>query len=56
MSGEKEFVDIRERSFAFAVRVIKLCRFLEKQSDVSKSLIRQLLSAGTSVGANLEEA
>jgi four helix bundle protein len=55
MSGEKEFVDIRERSFAFAVRVVKLCRFLEKQSDVSKSLIRQLLSAGTSVGANLEE-
>jgi four helix bundle protein len=56
MSDKKEFVDIRERSFAFAVRVVKLCRFLEKQSDVSKSLIRQLLSAGTSVGANLEEA
>lgn len=47
---------IRERSFAFAVRIIKLCKFLEKNSDVSKNVINQLLDAGTSVGANLEEA
>jgi four helix bundle protein len=53
---DKEFVDIRQRTFAFAVRIVKLCQFLEKHSDVSKTLIRQLLDAGTSVGANLEEA
>lgn len=47
---------IRERAFSFAVRIVKLCKFLEKNSDVSKSLINQLLCAGTSVGANLEEA
>jgi hypothetical protein len=47
---DKEFVDIRERAFAFAVRIVKLCRFPEKYSDVSKILIRQLLDAGTSVG------
>ncbi len=49
-------VDIRERAFLFAVRIVKLCRFLEQNSNVSKSLIGQLLDAGTSVGANLEEA
>ncbi|HEX8368558.1 MAG TPA: four helix bundle protein [Pyrinomonadaceae bacterium] len=53
---DKEFVDIRERAFAFAVRIVKLCQFLEKHSEVSKTLIRQLLDAGTSIGANLEEA
>jgi len=53
---DKEFVDIRQRAFAFAVRIVKLCQFLEKRSDVSKTLIHQLLNAGTSVGANLEEA
>lgn len=53
---EKKISDIRERTFAFAVRIVKLCKFLEKKSDVSKSLINQLIDSGTSVGANLEEA
>ena len=48
--------DIRERAFIFAVRIVKLCKFLEKNSEVSKSVINQLLDAGTSVGANLEES
>jgi four helix bundle protein len=47
---------IREKSFAFAVRIVKLCKYLEKNSDVAKSVVNQLLKAGTSVGANLEEA
>jgi four helix bundle protein len=55
VSSPKLF-DIRERAFAFAVRIIKLCKFLEKHRDVSKNVISQLLDAGTSVGANLEEA
>jgi len=48
--------DIRERAFAFVVRVVKLCRYLEKNTSVGKTLINQLLKAGTSVVANLEEA
>ena len=52
----KKLVDITERAFAFAVRIVNLCKFLEKHSTVSRNLINQLLDAGTSVGANLEEA
>lgn len=52
---EKTF-DIRERSFEFAVRIVKLCKYLEKHSGASRSVVSQLVRAGTSVGANLEEA
>ncbi len=54
--GEKKAIDIRERAFQFAVRVVKLCKYLEKNTSVSRNVISQLLDAGTSVGANLEEA
>ena len=54
--SKQNLVDIRERAFLFAVRIVKLCKFLEQNSNVSKNLIGQLLDAGTSVGANLEEA
>jgi four helix bundle protein len=49
-------MDIRDRAFQFAVRVVKLCKYLEKKSDVSRNVLSQLLDAGTSIGANLEEA
>src|SRR5512139_3033791 len=55
-SGPAKFVSITDRAFAFAVRVVKLCRYLEKHTDVSRNVINQLLDSGTSVGANLEEA
>ena len=55
-ANAKKLVDIRERAFEFAVRIVKLCKYLEKNSDVSRNVILQLLDAGTSVGANLEEA
>ncbi len=48
--------DIRERTFAFAVRVVKFCRRLESEHRADRSLISQLLRAATSVGANAEEA
>jgi len=48
--------DIRQRSFAFAVRIIKFCHALEQQTAVSKTVIWQLTKSGTSIGANLEEA
>lgn len=48
--------DIRERSFQFATRIVKLSRHLEDKTKVSRILINQLLAAGTSIGANLQEA
>jgi len=46
---------IREKSYAFALRIVKLYRWLyeEKQEFV---LSKQILRCGTSVGANVEEA
>ncbi|MGH9815685.1 MAG: four helix bundle protein [Candidatus Acidiferrales bacterium] len=48
--------DLRERTFAFAVQIVKLCRHLELRNGVARTLSRQLLRAGTSIGANVEEA
>lgn len=48
--------DIRERTFEFALRIIKLCNELNKKPGVCRDISRQLLRAGTSVGANTEEA
>lgn len=46
---------IQTKSFAFAVRIVRLCQFLanEKREYV---LSKQLLRCGTSIGANIEEA
>lgn len=46
---------ILRKSMDFAVRTVKLCRFLsgEKRENV---LSRQLLRSGTAIGANLREA
>jgi four helix bundle protein len=48
--------DIRERTFEFALRIIKLCNELNRRPGVCRDISRQLLKAGTSVGANTEEA
>lgn len=48
--------EIGERTFAFAVRVVKLCQVLDGKPGVSRTLANQLLRSGTSVGANLEES
>ena len=44
-----------QKSFAFALRIIKLCDYLceEKRAFV---IAKQLLKSGTSVGANLSES
>ncbi len=46
---------VREKSFAFAVRIVKLYQFLrdEKKEFV---LSKQLLRSGMSIGANVKEA
>ena len=47
---------ITERSFSFAVRIVKLRQFLDEKRGVPRVLGPQILRAGTSVGANIEEA
>lgn len=48
--------DIKERTFAFAIDIVRLCLRLEKLSDTFRTLSKQLLRSGTSIGANVEEA
>ncbi len=52
----KEVKDIKEKTFEFALRIIKFCQHLDKKPGVPRTLSYQLLKAGTSVGANVEEA
>jgi len=47
--------DIKERSFEFAVRIIKFVQKLPR-NHAGYKIGGQLLEAGTSVGANVEEA
>jgi hypothetical protein len=47
--------DIPTRAFEFGVRIIKLCQHLDAKPGVSRTLASQLLRAGTSIGANVEE-
>ncbi len=51
----KEENVVREKSYAFALRIVKAYKYLadEKKEYV---LSKQLLRCGTSVGANIEEA
>ena len=45
---------LQEKSFAFAVRIVKLYKFLcEEQKEYVLS--KQILQSGTSIGANIEE-
>lgn len=46
---------LREKSYAFALRIVKLCKFLtvEKKEYI---LSKQVMRSGTSIGANIAEA
>ena len=46
---------VRDKSYAFAVRVVKLAQYLVKEKK-ERVLSKQLLRSGTSIGANVEEA
>ena len=49
--------DIRNRSFQYALRAIKLYRFLQNRRDGASWILgKQYLRAASSVGANIEEA
>lgn len=48
---------IQEKSFAFAIRIVNLRRFLMYDAPQKENIIsKQLLRSGTSIGANIEEA
>jgi four helix bundle protein len=51
-----KIIDIRERTFSFACRIVKLALHLAEQRGPAYVLSKQIIRAGTSVGANLEEA
>ena len=48
--------DIEHRTFRFALEIARLCDSLATSRFVIRRLSYQLLDAGTSVGANTEEA
>ena len=50
------YIPISERTFNFAVRIVKLCSFLDEKPGVSRTISYQLLKAGTSIGANTAES
>lgn len=52
---EEGGVDLRERTTAFALRVVKMFVALPK-TDEARVLGKQVLRSGTSVGANYREA
>lgn len=49
-------IDITVRTFEFALGILKLADELSKNSSSARVLSNQLLRAGTSIGANVEEA
>jgi len=55
-SVNRDSPDIRQRTFDFAVRIVKLCHYLNEKPGVSRILSSQLLRAGTSIGVNVEES
>ena len=48
--------DILERTFEFAAPVIQLCGKLDERPGVGRVMMSQIVRAGTSVPANVEEA
>src|SRR5437868_14632069 len=48
--------DILERTFDFASAIVRLCGKLDERPGVGRVMMSQILRAGTSVPANIEEA
>src|SRR5271157_398544 len=56
MEEQRKPYDIVERTFQFALNIVRLCKECERRNNSARMLARQLLRSGTSVGANVEEA
>jgi len=50
------YTPITDRTKQFAIRIVKACSFLDEKPGVARTLGKQLLRSGTSVGANVREA
>jgi len=48
--------DIDKRTYDFAVRIIKLYQHLDRKPGAGRVIGQQILRAGTSIGANIQEA
>src|SRR5215468_3425776 len=48
--------DIVERTYQFALAIVQMCEACERRNNTARTLSRQLLRSGTSIGANVEEA
>jgi four helix bundle protein len=46
---------IQIKSYAFAIKIVNICKFLQAQKK-EYILSKQLIRSGTSIGANIEEA
>jgi four helix bundle protein len=46
---------VRDKSFAFAVRTVEICKLLQNEQK-EYILSKQLLRSGTSIGANVRES
>ena len=53
---DKENQSIQQRTLNFAIRIVKLCRFLDQQAGIERTLAKQVIRSGTSIGANVREA
>src|SRR6267378_1269963 len=49
-------IDIYDRAFQFASRVLKMDRALVKDRRVNRNAMNQLVNSSSSIGSNLEEA
>lgn len=49
-------ISITDRTKVFAIRIIKACSFLDEKPGVCRTLSKQLLRSGTSIGANVHES
>ena len=52
----EEPYDLHERLLVFACEVVRAVQFLHRRNAIARELSYQILSAGTSVGANYEES
>ena len=55
MAGVNMKSDLPDRTFEFAIQIVKLCRHLDCSPGVPRTLANQLLRSATSIGANVEE-
>jgi len=55
-SSDRKPRDIHERLLEFACDIVRAAQFLHQRGPIARALSYQILSAGTSVGANAAEA